>query len=125
MGTLWTLESTKPGLSLYSNLPRACGVAYFSLSLGVNIILTILIVARLLVFRRAHRPFLSADVAQQYLSITTFIVESAALYSLFAAAFLLSYALNAPINQTLLAFAQAAQVRPFLHSTCIIATSLT
>ena len=38
------------------------------------------------------------------------VVESAALYSAFAVAFLVSYALDAPINQIWLGFAQAAQV---------------
>ena len=54
MGTLWTLESTHPGLSLYSKKPLAFGTAYYSLSFGLNIILTILIVVRLLACRRNY-----------------------------------------------------------------------
>ena len=110
MGTLWTIESTRRGQSLYDNLPRAFGVAYFSLSLGVNIILTTLIVARLLAFRYVNAAFLPPDHAERYLSLAALIVESAALYSLFAVAFLISYGLNKPINEILLSFAQAAQV---------------
>ncbi len=112
MGALWTIESTRPGQSLYDRVPRAFGVAYFSLSLGVNVVLTTLIVARLLAFRRANAAFLPPDHAARYLSLASLIVESAALYSLFAVAFLISYGLNAPVNQVLLGFAQAAQVRP-------------
>ncbi|RDX50535.1 hypothetical protein OH76DRAFT_455973 [Lentinus brumalis] len=109
MGTIWTLQSSHPGLSMYSKEPLAFGTAYYTLSLGVNIILTILIVTRLLMFRRSHLEHLPAEHSQQYLSIVTLIIESAALYSCFAIAFLVSYALNSPINQIWLGFAQAAQ----------------
>ncbi|KAI0658354.1 hypothetical protein C8Q70DRAFT_1054946 [Cubamyces menziesii] len=109
MGTLWTLQSSHPGLSLYSKQPLAYGTAYYTLSLGVNIILTFLIIGRLLMYRRTHLAHLPAAHAQQYLSLATLIVESAALYTVFAIAFLVSYAMNAPINQVWLGFASGAQ----------------
>lgn len=110
MGTLWTLQSSHPGLSLYSKEPLAFGTAYYAISLGTNIVLTALIVARLLVYRRAHLAQLGTEHTREYLSAATLIIESAALYSAFAIAFLVSYALNNPINQIWLGFAQAAQV---------------
>ncbi|KAI0778961.1 hypothetical protein BD413DRAFT_513116 [Trametes elegans] len=109
MGTLWTLQSSHPGLSLYSARPHAYGTAYYTISLGTNIILTVLIILRLLHYRRTHLAHLPAAHAQQYLSLATLVVESAALYSVFAVAFLVSYAMNAPINQIWLGFATAAQ----------------
>ncbi|KAH9923181.1 uncharacterized protein BXZ73DRAFT_51093 [Epithele typhae] len=109
MGTLWTLQSSHPGLSLYSAEPLAFGTAYYTLSLGTNVLLTALITTRLLLFRREHAAALSSEHGSQYLSLATLVVESAALYSAFAVAFLVSYALNAPINQIWLGFAQAAQ----------------
>ncbi|KAI0756150.1 hypothetical protein C8Q80DRAFT_1071327, partial [Daedaleopsis nitida] len=109
MGTLWTLQSSHPGLSLYSKQPLAYGTAYYAISLGINIVLTVLIVARLLMYRRTHLAHLPREHAEQYLSLATLIVESAALYSAFAVAFLVSYGLNKPINQIWLGFAQAAQ----------------
>ena len=111
MGTLWTLQSSHPGLSLYSKQPLAYGAAYYTISLGVNIILTVLIILRLLAYRRTHLAHLPPAHAQQYLSLATLVVESAALYSAFAVAFLVSYAMNAPINQVWLGFASGAQVR--------------
>ena len=113
MGTLWTLESTHPGLSLYSKKPLAFETAYYSLSFGLNIILTILIVVRLLACRRNYLRVLPPEHVQHYLSLVTLFVESAALYSAFAFAFLISYALNKPINQVWLAFAGPSQVRLF------------
>lgn len=110
MGTLWTLQSSFPGLSLYSKQPLAFGTSYYAISLGLNIVLTILILVRLLMYRRTHLAHLPPGHAQQYLSLATLIVESAALYSMFAIMFLVSYAMNKPINQVWLGFAQAAQV---------------
>ena len=115
MGTLWTLQSSFPGLSLYSKQPLAFGTSYYAISLGLNIILTVLILVRLLMYRRTHLAHLPSGHAQQYLSLATLIIESAALYSIFAIMFLVSYAMNKPINQVWLGFAQAAQVPRLPH----------
>ncbi|KAF5383355.1 hypothetical protein D9757_008391 [Collybiopsis confluens] len=106
MGTLWTLESTHPGLSFYSKLPLAFGTSYYSISLGVNIVLTILITIRLLVYRRQMLDSLPPEHAKHYLSLLTIMVESAAIYSMFALLFLITYAINNPANQILLAFSK-------------------
>ena len=111
MGTLWTLQSSQPGLSFYSALPMAYGTSYYAISLGVNIVMTILITLRLLQYRRTVMAALPAEYAKHYLSIATVLVESAALYSIFAVMFLVTYAVNNPINQVMLAIAQATQVR--------------
>lgn len=110
MGTLWTLQSSQPGLSLYSALPMAYGTSYYAISLGVNIILTILITTRLVLYRRSIMARLPAEYASHYVSLAAIIVESAAIYSVFAILFLITYAVNNPTNQVLLAFASAAQV---------------
>ncbi|CAL1705416.1 unnamed protein product [Somion occarium] len=109
MGTLWTLQSSQPGLSFYSALPLAYGTSYYSISLGLNIILTILIVTRLILYRRHIMKSLPAQYGAHYVSLATIIVESAALYSVFAILFLITYAADNPTNQVLLAFASAAQ----------------
>jgi hypothetical protein len=111
MGTLWTLQSSQPGLSLYSALPMAYGTSYYAISLSVNILLTILIAARLLMYRRrAMLAALPHGHATHYVSLAAIFVESAALYSIVALAFIISYALNNPINQIFLCMASSAQV---------------
>jgi hypothetical protein len=117
MGTLWTLQSSQPGLSLYSKLPLAYGVSYQAISLSVNVILTILITIRLLMHRRTIMNSLPEDHAKQYISLATIIVESAALYSVFAVIFLITYAVNNPINQIFLSVASSSQVdfATYLH----------
>ncbi|KAI0065072.1 hypothetical protein BV25DRAFT_1913714 [Artomyces pyxidatus] len=109
MGVLWTLQSSQPGLSLYSALPLAYGTSYYAISLGVNIILTILITIRLLQYRQTVLKTLPPDHAKHYVSLMTVLVESAALYSLFAVLFLITYAINNPLNQVFLGIAQSCQ----------------
>ncbi|KAF9068958.1 hypothetical protein BDP27DRAFT_1294411 [Rhodocollybia butyracea] len=109
MGTLWTLESSEPGLSFYSRLPLAIGTSYYSISLGVNIILTILITGRLLVYRKQILRSMPAEHAKGYISLLTIIVESAAIYSICALLFLITYAVNNPANQIMLGISGAAQ----------------
>jgi hypothetical protein len=119
MGTLWTLESSQPTLSMYSALPLAYGTSYYAISLSANIILTLLIIGRLVSYRRTLIQSLPAESANHYISLAAVIIESAALYSVFAILFLITYAVNNPTNQVWLAVASACQVRvPF----CPLAT---
>lgn len=109
MGTLWTLQSSQPGLSLYSKLPQAYGMSYYVISLTVNIIITILIIIRLLMYRRTILDVLPEEHARHYVSIATIMVESAALYSVLALIFIITYAVNNPMNQIFLTAASCAQ----------------
>ncbi|KAF9469643.1 hypothetical protein BDZ94DRAFT_16078 [Collybia nuda] len=109
MGTLWTLQSSQPGLSLYSKLPQAYGMAYYIISLSVNILLTILISTRLFMYRRTILASLPEEHAKHYVSLATIMVESAALYSVLALIFIITYAVNNPINQIFLGAASSGQ----------------
>ncbi|KJA28373.1 hypothetical protein HYPSUDRAFT_129120 [Hypholoma sublateritium FD-334 SS-4] len=109
MGTLWTLQSSQPGLSLYSALPMAYGTSYYVISLSVNILLTVLITVRLVMYRRKISKILPSIHGNHYLSLAAIFVESAALYSIIALAFIISYAVNNPINQIFLSMASSAQ----------------
>jgi len=109
LGTLWTLESSQPTLSMYSALPMAYGTAYYAVSLSVNIMLTLLIIGRLVAYRRTLLESLPAELANHYISLATVIIESAALYSIFAVLFLITYAVNNPTNQVWLAVASGCQ----------------
>ncbi|KAJ7503126.1 hypothetical protein B0H11DRAFT_1987899 [Mycena galericulata] len=109
MGTLWTLESSQPNLSMYSAGPWAYGTSYYALSLGANIMLTLLIIGRLIAFRRTLLESLPADLANNYISLATVIIESAALYSIFSLLFLVTYAVNDPTNQVWLGVASSCQ----------------
>lgn len=109
LGILWTLQSSQPGLSLYSTLPLAYGTSYYAISLGVNIILTVLITGRLIQYRRAVNSVLPTEHSRAYTSLMAIVVESASLYSVFATLFLITYAMDHPMNQIFLSVANSAQ----------------
>ena len=115
MGTLWILQSSQPGLSFYSALPLAYGTAYYAISLGSNIIMTVLIMVRLLIYRRTIVKSLGPLTvhARDYTSLATIVIESASLYSAFAIPFLITYALDNPMTQITLTLANSAQVSPY------------
>src|ERR1700748_357938 len=119
MGVLWCLQSTQPGLSFYSALPLAFGTSYYAISLGMNALLTALIIGRLISYRRRFRASSVAtrEQARFYVSLVPLTIESAMLYSVFAILFLATYGANNPINQVFLGFTQIAQVC-FFASPC-------
>ena len=121
MGTLWTVQSSKPGLTFYSALPLAYGTAYYAISLGSNIVMTVLIMARLLIYRRTIMKTLglSTEHAKDYTSLATIVIESASLYSVFAILFLITYALNHPINQIFISLANSSQVSAYSISSVL------
>ena len=112
MGTLWTLQSSQPGLSFFGTLSLAYGTSYYAISLGSNIVMTILIIARLLIHRRTIMTTLglSPEHARDYTSLATIVIESASLYYVFAIPFLIMYALHIPINQLFVSLANSTQV---------------
>ncbi|KZV94478.1 hypothetical protein EXIGLDRAFT_834996 [Exidia glandulosa HHB12029] len=109
VGALWAQKSSQPGLSLYSQLPVVLGTSYYALSLGVNILLTLLIAARLLAYRRRLAGILPGDEGRDYTSLAAIFVESAALYTVCAFAFLVTYAVNSPMNQVFLGMTNTGQ----------------
>ncbi|EIM92385.1 uncharacterized protein STEHIDRAFT_117406 [Stereum hirsutum FP-91666 SS1] len=109
MGTFWTLQSSQPGLTFYSKLPLAFGSAYYSISLGVNILLTILIILRLALYRRQIMSSMGAAHAKHYVSLATMVIESAVVYSAFALLFLITYAAQEVSAQIWLGVASSVQ----------------
>ncbi|EIM80872.1 uncharacterized protein STEHIDRAFT_142727 [Stereum hirsutum FP-91666 SS1] len=74
-------------------------IPFFSLSLSLNIILTIAITLRLLVFRRNIVSAMGTSHGSQYASIAAMIVESDAIFSTFSLLFLVPFAMNNPLNE--------------------------
>ncbi|PFH45793.1 hypothetical protein AMATHDRAFT_8659 [Amanita thiersii Skay4041] len=109
LGTLWTIKSSQPGLSLYSTLPLILGTSYYVVSLAINIIVTILITTRLIMYRKTMLSTLPNEHAKHYVSLATIIIESSALYSVFAIIFIATYGANNPVNQIFLSVASACQ----------------
>ncbi|KAH7884134.1 hypothetical protein F5I97DRAFT_1898759 [Phlebopus sp. FC_14] len=72
---------------------------YLSISLALNIILTIAIVLRLLSFRRHVVSALGPNYGTEYTSVAAMIVESAALYSAVSITFLVLFGIGNAVSQ--------------------------
>lgn len=85
------------------------GTAYYTIFLVLNVLLTFFISLRLLIHRRTILAILPAAHARPYVTLTAIVIESAALHTAFALAFVISYGVNSPVNQVMVGFASAAQ----------------
>lgn len=68
------------------------GTAYWSLTVSLNVVITILICIRLLLTRNEMRAVFGNDHGHLYTKVTTMFVESAALYSAWGLVTLIAYA---------------------------------
>ncbi|KAF8891399.1 hypothetical protein BD779DRAFT_201329 [Infundibulicybe gibba] len=75
----------------------AWGLAYYTLIIGTNIILTILILTRLIAHRRSIPTGLSPTHARTYTSLITMLIESFAVYSVIGTVCLVTYGVNSPV----------------------------
>lgn len=71
---------------------------YWSFSVSLNIVVTLLIVSRLLYLRYMLMKTMQQSQAEIYTSVAAMIIESAALYSISAIIFLIGYAKQIPLQ---------------------------
>jgi len=86
-------------------------IPFFSLSITLNFLVTILIVARLLYLRRQSRKAMGGGYFRDEVSVSAMFVESALLTTTFSLIFLVPYARNHPVAnifQGLVFYAQTA-----------------
>lgn len=86
-------------------------LAYYVMSLALNVIVTLLIVGRLLHFRRRIVRALGPDHVSTYANIVSILVESASLYSVFALLFLVPFGLGNNLGNVFLQTVSQVQVR--------------
>ncbi|KAJ7153215.1 hypothetical protein C8R46DRAFT_1357131 [Mycena filopes] len=77
-------------------------IAYWSLSISLNIILTFAIAGRIWYVRLRTQRSLGFQHSGQYVSVSAMLVESAALYATWGLVFLICYARNTPLQNILL-----------------------
>ncbi|KAF8905700.1 hypothetical protein CPB85DRAFT_1437237 [Mucidula mucida] len=83
--------------ALAMHSPIADGLLIFwTLSLGLNVLLTALIMGRLLCARARARRFLGVHHATVYTQVAAMIIESAAVYTLITIAFVILFGLHHP-----------------------------
>lgn len=92
-----------PGGNFFHGKVINFGVPYYTITIGLNIIITSLICFRLLRLGKAVSKALGRESARMYTSVAAMLIESAAPYSLVGIMFLIPYALG---SGTAIAFGQ-------------------
>ncbi|KAJ7100378.1 hypothetical protein C8R44DRAFT_859315 [Mycena epipterygia] len=89
---------TSPSLALLS---RNFGIVYWSLSLSLNLLLSLSIATRILLIRRSITRAIGPQHSEQYVSIVAMLVESAAIYAVWGVFFLICFARNTALQNIL------------------------
>ena len=83
MGILLIYQTSQPNSSIWNSVAINIGLPYFSISISLNILLTLMIVTRLVLHSREIRTAMGAPsgLTGLYKAIITMLVESSALYA--------------------------------------------
>ncbi|KZT71133.1 hypothetical protein DAEQUDRAFT_764067 [Daedalea quercina L-15889] len=77
-------------------------LAYFSMTIALNVIVTILIVCRLLVYRWRVARVMGPNHTSEYATMTAIIIESAIMYSAFAILFIVPFGIGNSLGNVFL-----------------------
>ena len=94
---LWTKNSTAPSLG------------YLTLSLSINVVLTIVIAVRLLWIRRRFKAYPTGN--RLCISVATMFIDSAAMHAVIAFICIIALAVSSPVQIALLPMLGQIQVR--------------
>lgn len=96
-------QLSQPNANIWKSVDVNFATPYWSLSIALNIILTMMIVGRILWVKRSIRQALGDQHTRTYTSIAAMLIESAAMYSATALVYIICYALNSPAQELFLA----------------------
>jgi len=96
-------ETIKPGAVFFDTVTESFTLLWFTLSITLNLLLTLLIAGKLIAARNSLRSVLGKVHAKLYTSITSIFVESATLYSMSSIVVIGSYSVNSPFQNVALA----------------------
>jgi hypothetical protein len=98
MSVLTVVESATPGAGLFKGRSLSFGVPYVSMTISLNIIVTLSICGRLLAMRKKVQSVLGLEHAKMYTSIAAMLVESAAPFTIIGIAYVITYARTSPTS---------------------------
>ncbi|KAK0434481.1 hypothetical protein EV421DRAFT_2062414 [Armillaria borealis] len=93
------VQSAIPESTLFFGLPVNFAIAWISLTVGFNVIVTSLICYRLLSFNIASRKTLPPELANSYTSISAMMLESAAPFTISGIVYVVTFAVESPSQQ--------------------------
>ncbi|KAI0919667.1 hypothetical protein AcW1_003139 [Taiwanofungus camphoratus] len=113
LSILTTIQAARPNSSLWANGTLDFSVPYWSLSMALNILLTILLVSRLLYMRHMiiSTP-LGEHYGKTYTSVATMVLESALPYCLVSFVFIVLYGLHSTAENLFIPLLLQVAVRP-------------
>lgn len=115
MSILTIFQATRPSANLWTHTTVQFTLPYFSLSISLNTLLTLLIVARLLYMSRRMGKTVGRQHAGTYTSVASMLIESAAPYTITGLIFIITYARNSNVQNLVLPVLSQIMVRPLSH----------
>lgn len=89
------------------------------MSIALNVIATILIVLRLLVYRWRVARVMGPDHTSEFADMTALLIESAVMYSSFAILFIVPFGIGNSLGNVFLQTVSQVQVRLPVTSSCV------
>ncbi|KAL0575150.1 hypothetical protein V5O48_006827 [Marasmius crinis-equi] len=107
LSILFALQTTGPA-GLFASITAVFAVPFFALSMVLNMVVSLLIMARIWEYRR--RGQVPSGYGNAKISFGAIIIESAAMYSIVSMLVVVTFSIGHPINQIWLGIAPATQV---------------
>jgi len=117
MGITFIYQTSQPDASIWSSDAIDFGIPYFSISLGLNMILTLMIVTRLVLHSRNVRAAMGAPggASGLYKAIVTMLIESCAIYAVNSLLFVAPWGAGSHLADLFLpVLAETQVIAPFL-----------
>ena len=115
MGILFLYQTSQPNSSIWNSVAINFGLPYFSISVSLNVLLTLMIVTRLVMHSRNIRTAMGAPagIGGLYKTIITMLIESSALYAANSLLFVGPWGAGSHIADIFLPILAEVQVRVF------------
>ena len=112
MGLMTLYKTSRPDSSLFSGITVSFGLPYFTISVALNVLLTVIIAWRLLLHSRNFEKLVGSTSAITSLcrSIVTMLIESSALYAIVSLCFIVPYAMSNYVSAIFLPMLSRVQI---------------
>ncbi|RDX57160.1 hypothetical protein OH76DRAFT_19488 [Lentinus brumalis] len=102
MSILTLYQASRPTASLWTHTTVQFSLPYFSISIALNILLTLLLVGRLFYMSERAKRAIGREHAATYSSIASMLIESAVPYAVTGLIFIITYARNSNVQNLVL-----------------------
>ena len=112
MGLMTLYKTSRPDSSLFSGVTVSFGLPYFTISVALNVLLTLIIAFRLLLHDRNLKEAIGfySGISSIYRTIVTMLVESCALYAVVSICFIVPYGMSHHASAIFLSMLSRVQI---------------